>query len=444
MIIDFEDSLQKIVCEEIASCIADFVMRDRLTFYGYFLQNVNFYKTNKIETAGINFAGLKMNFYYNEDFVKSLTHKQVKFLCIHELFHLLFNHPTRGKGYVHKIANYAMDMIINEIIEEKHCKKIIGGNGQILSDSVADWIPGIIEMDSHYQGERIFEFVYAWINEKYNLWKDMFGESEKEKILVEATASYSNESSPYTTKANREKENEELGIDENTRKFFENNLPSFDTHFWDDVPDEIKQKIVQKHIEDLKSKGNISSEEEETLKKLRKKGNNDLLKILKRSVSEIKGFTKMSSFKKPSRKGIEGLKGRVKYSNCINCILDTSGSMMGSFELVISEIFKDDYEINMIQCDSKVKSYKILRRKKDIQNMKLIGLGGTSLQPGIDYVLSDKKLRKNNIVILTDGITDILDFSKCSGMKILILSSSKECPLKRKYSNVKQIIIKQK
>lgn len=453
MIIDLESNLQKVVCQEIAVCIADFVMRDRLTFYGYFLQNVNFYKTEKISTAGVNFVGLKMNFYYNEEFIKDLSIKQIKFICIHELFHLLFNHPTRGKGYVHKIANFSMDMIINEIILEEHCKKIISTDGQetVLHDCVAEWVPGIVKMDSNFNGERIFEIAYAWTNEKYNLWKEMFGEEEKDRLIEKMSSMTSKEFYKYLDNISKKplteqriKENKKLGIDEYTRRFFENNLPSFDTHFWDDIPDEIKEKIVQNHIDDIRQAGHITSNEENVIGKLRKKGGNDLLRLLKRNISDIKGFTKMNSFKKPSRKGIDGLKGRVKYSNCINCLLDTSGSMIGNFETVVSEIFKDDYKINMIQCDSEVKNYKTLTSKKQIQEMKLVGLGGTTLQPGIDFVLSNRDLRKNNLVILTDGITDVLDFSKCGGMKILILSANKECPLKKKFANVKQIIVKAK
>ena len=453
MIIDFENSLQKVVCDEIAISIADFVMRDRLTFYGYFLQNVNFYKTDKIPTAGVNFVDLKMNFYYNEEFVKSLPIKQVKFLCIHELFHLLFSHPTRGRGYIHRIANFAMDMIINEIISDKHCKKIISTDGEetILEDCVAEWIPGIVRMDSNFEGERIFEIAYGWTNEKYNLWKEKFGEEEKDKLIDKMSTMSAEEFSKYLADSDNEpiteqriRENRELGIDEYTRRFFENNFPSFDTHFWDDIPDEIKQKIVQKHIDDIRAHGNISSDAEGTIGKLRKKGNNDLLRLLKRNISDLKGFSKISSFKRPSRKGLDGLKGKMKYSNRINCLLDTSGSMIGSFETVVSEIFKDDYEINMIQCDSQVKSYTTLKSKKEIQKMKLVGMGGTSLQPGIDYVLSSRDLRSNNLVILTDGLTDTLDFSKCGGMKILILSANKECPTKKKFANVKQIIIKTK
>lgn len=446
MSIDLYKNLEKVVCPKIGSAIGDFVTRDRLTFFGYFLQNVNFFKTSKIKTAGVNFRDLKMNFYYNEKFVNKLNEKQVKFLCLHEVFHLIFNHPSRGRGYNHGIANFSMDMIINEIIAEKYCEEIVGTNGKIQKESVAEWIPGVIKMDSHCEVERIFELIYAWVNEKYLLWKDKYGAKEKDALIDyvmsdEEQKEFIDGLSGAVTEE-RKRENEELGIDDYTRQFFENNFPSFDEHFWDDISDEIKEQIVSKHIENLKSLRGINSDDsEEILGRLIKKSNNNFLKYLKKSVSALKGFTKVSSYKKPSRKDLEGLKGRVKHSDCINCILDTSGSMMGNFEIVLSEIFKDDYRINMIQCDSQVKKFVTINNKSQIQKMKIVGLGGTTLQPGIDYITSNRDLKGNNLVILTDGQTDTLDFSNCNGMKILILSANVKCPLVKNFKNVTQIIV---
>ena len=111
-------SMQKKTHPKISECIQNFILRDNLMFYGYFLLNVNFYESRALPTAGVNFRNLRMNFYYNPDFIDGLNEKQVAFLVIHELFHLLFNHPKRGKGYNHELANIAMDMIINELIQE--------------------------------------------------------------------------------------------------------------------------------------------------------------------------------------------------------------------------------------------------------------------------------------------------------------------------------------
>jgi len=456
------DNLTKKVSDKIANSIVEFIIKDKLTFYGYFLQNVNFYQTEKIETAGVNFKGLRMNFYYNNKFVESLSKKQIKFLCIHEIFHLLFNHPKRGHGYVHELANIAMDMIINEIIIEKHCNSEKGENG--LEKSIAEFIPGCVKMDSHYKDDRMFEVLYNWVNEKYFLWKEKYGEENKKMILdnLAGKSSIAKEndgifvwesdkkegeeidvdkifSFDFSISDERKRQNEELGIDEETRRLFEGGCSGFDVHFWDDIDEEMRNQIVKRHIDNLRARGFMSSDSEDVLGRLIKKKNNSILKLLKRGISALKGFHKTSSYRKPNRKDLDGLKGKIKYANEINCILDTSGSMSGSFETVVSEIFKDDFVINMIQCDSEIKDYIRITNKNQLTKMKIKGLGGTSLQPGIDYIMSDRDLRKNNLVILSDGFTDTLNFSKCPSTKVLILTVAENCPLAGHYKNVSHL-----
>jgi len=426
-------SMSKKMHPKISECIQNFILRDNLMFYGYFLMSVNFYETKSLPTAGVNFRNLKMNFYYNPDFFDSLTEKQVAYVVIHELFHLLFNHPKRGKGYNHELANVAMDMIINELIDEKH-------------DNVSERPKGLLIMDSHYEEERIFEILYDWLNKKREDWKEKYGEQEKQDLIGEMLGDNEPESNNGGNKPSKEEsdkrksENDELGIDESTRRLFENNCAGFDEHFWDDIPDEIKKEIVRKQVENLKQRGLIGANEEYILSRLIKKSNNNFLRLLKRSVSSLKGFSKVKSIRRPNRKDIEGLKGRNKYSNLINCILDTSGSMNGQFEKILSEIFKDDYQINLIQCDTDVKNFVKINNKNELKKMKIKGLGGTTLQPGIDYVNSQKKLKSNNLVILTDGFTDSLDFTSCKNSKVLILTTSEFCPVSAG-KNVKQIMV---
>lgn len=374
-------TMQKKTHPKISECIQNFILRDNLMFYGYFLLNVNFFETRAISTAGVNFSHLRMNFYYNPDFLDGLSQKQVSLLVIHELFHLLFSHPKRAKGYDHELSNIAMDMIINELVLEKH-------------QDICETIPNIVLMDSEYEGERIFEILYEWLNKNPEKWK------KKYKV-------------------------------------------GFDEHFLSDIPDDVKREIIRKQIANAKNRCSFGANEEYILSRLIKKNNDNFLKMLKRNVSFLKGFSKEKSIRKPSRRDLDGIKGKNKYSNLINCILDTSGSMNGQFETILSQIFKDDYEINLIQCDTSVKNFLKIKNKNDLKKMKIKGLGGTVIQPGIDYIISNKQLALNNLVILTDGCTDTLDFSRFKNKKVLILSNDKECPIVNG-KNVKQIIVEKK
>ena len=145
--------------------------------------------------------------------------------------------------------------------------------------------------------------------------------------------------------------------------------------------------------------------------------------------NHIFGSIKHKTIVRPNRRNIQGLKGTKKYKSEINVILDTSGSMCNEFEKALSYIFQNDIEINLIQCDTKVKNFVKIKRKKELELMKIYGLGGTELQPALDFI-SDKKnkIYMFNTCILTDGYTDKLNFKNIR-TKTLILSTAQKCPL---------------
>ena len=148
----------------------------------------------------------------------------------------------------------------------------------------------------------------------------------------------------------------------------------------------------------------------------------------------------MKTIVKPNRRGIKGLKGNRKVKTKINVILDTSGSMggQGTFERVLSYVYQNDIEINFIQGDTEVKWVENFKKKKQLETMKIHGLGGTILQPSINYVVDN--YNDFNTVILTDGYTDSLDFSQVRG-RVLVISVGTPCPITRSNGKVKQITI---
>lgn len=202
---------------------------------------------------------------------------------------------------------------------------------------------------------------------------------------------------------------------------------SFDVHFDDDVPEEVRKQWVEATMEKLRSRGLETGDIEKVLNKLRK-SEKDYLKEIKRTMSnDIFGNKKMKSITKPNRRGIWGLKGHRKYKTKINCLLDTSGSMGGDFERVLAYIFQNDIEINLIQCDTEVKNFISIKNKRELERMPIAGLGGTTLTPGLQYIAGDKELNKYATVVLTDGYTDTLNFT---GLKnnVLIISIGTQCP----------------
>ena len=211
-----------------------------------------------------------------------------------------------------------------------------------------------------------------------------------------------------------------------------------DKHIGDDVPEELRDAMVKDVMERLAARGLSAGNVEQTLNKLRKK-RKDYLREIKRAVSNmIFGTVKEATIVKPNRKQIAGLKGHRKVKTKINCILDTSGSMGGTFERVLSYIYRNDIEINLIEADTEVKWVENIKSKRKLETMVIKGLGGTILQPAIDLV-SDQ-FNQYNTVVLTDGYCDSLDLSKIKG-RVLMISIGVKVPISRSNGKVKQIMV---
>ena len=105
---------------KIVECITQMLVdtKYKLPFYAQYNLMINFQELNSIPTCGVNVTRKGMNFYYNTEFLNKLPQEEVNFIDIHEIFHLLFNHPKRtvtGRYDPH-LANIAQDMLINSII----------------------------------------------------------------------------------------------------------------------------------------------------------------------------------------------------------------------------------------------------------------------------------------------------------------------------------------
>jgi hypothetical protein len=220
------------------------------------------------------------------------------------------------------------------------------------------------------------------------------------------------------------------GMEENDGQFM-------DQHLDDDVSPELREQMVKDLHEKLKSRGFVKGDIESTLERLQKQ-KKDYLKEIKRGITMIKGQMKESTITRPNRRNIKGLKGKKKYGAKINCILDTSGSMSGYFEKALSFIFRNDIQVNLIQVDTEVHCTDKITNKNQLEKVVIKGMGGTIIQPGVDYVA--EKFNQFNTLILTDGYTDTLNFENVKG-KVLIISNSQECPTIND-TRVKQIIVK--
>lgn len=222
-------------------------------------------------------------------------------------------------------------------------------------------------------------------------------------------------------------------------KMEENGGEFMDQHIPDTVSGELREQMVRDMRERLKARGLETADIESTLNKLRKK-RKDYLKEIKRGIALIKGCKKEKSIKKLNRRGLLGIKGIKKVGSAINCLLDTSGSMGGFLEKALEYCFRNDITLNLVQCDTEVKSHIKIKNMQELQKVNIRGGGGTALQPGIDYLNNNNCDTSLGMLILTDGYCDSLDLSQYKG-KVLIISNGVLVPITTSNGKLKQIIV---
>ena len=454
-----------------------------LPYYGEFSLHLTFHEQDSIGTCAVNVTSKGMNFYYSPKFLENMSQKEVNFINLHEDFHLLFNHPRRTVTgqYDHKLSNIAQDMIINHVIWEDIPHAFVEIPKSSDGKNMALFVP------KEYTGKLIFEELYEWLKDEKEKWqkeqkknsecqscngsgkKD--GKSEKQDGQgqtqdgkgdaqpqpgegegqgescpdCDGSGKGKNDSTgkpsygPYGKNPSKDSDSLDTWSKEQIFQDMENGTGEYlDKHIGDDVPEEMREAMVKDVMERLAARGLSAGNIEQTLNKLRKK-RKDYLREIKRAVSNmIFGTVKERTIVKPNRKQISGLKGNRKVKTKINCILDTSGSMGGTFERVLNYVYRNDIEINLIEADTEVKWIENIKSSKKLETLKIKGLGGTILQPAIDLVSGH--YNGFNTVVLTDGYCDSLDLSKIKG-RVLIISIGVKVPITRSNGKIKQIIV---
>lgn len=471
-----------------------------LPYYGEFNLHVNFHENDSIGTCGVNVDTKGMNFYYSPKFLENMSQKEVNFITLHEDFHLLFNHPKRTitGQYDHKMSNIAQDMIINHVIWEDISHSFVeipkSPDGKNMALFVPKEYTGKLIFEELYEWLKEEKDKWKKEQDQKNKCQTCDGTGEKQQSQsgkgekggqeqgegqgdggqdqsegqVQSQGGHSHvEGEPCPDCGGSGKEGGESGKDSSgkpsygpygknpnkdgdsidtwsTEQIFqdmENGTGEYlDKHMGDEVPEEMREAMVRDVMEKLAARGLSAGNVETTLNKLRKK-RKDYLKEIKRAVSNmIFGTIKQKTIVKPNRRQISGLKGNRKVKTMVNVCLDTSGSMGGSgtFERVLSYVYRNDIEINFMESDTQVNWVQKIKSKKGLESIPIKGLGGTFMQPMLDYVVEHHN--DCNTVLLTDGYTDTLDCSKLKG-KLLIISVGVKCPIGRSNGKVKQIVI---
>ncbi len=363
-------------------------------FYCYFLSHVTFQEA-ELGTMAAGVHNNRLTIFWDQKFVDGLTLNECQAVLVHELMHLISRHCDRGKLHDRQIANIAMDMIINHLIEKYHGEYI---KLPVLTQEFINTIPEDqrgsakagdsmgVNLDPNYKGDLVFEPLYDWLIE----------ENEKEK------------------------KGQANGLSQPTKDLMKRCADgcSMDVHLdTNELQEEVRKSLAAHATEKAKldtkrSRGSMAGGMEELLEHLLKTPKKNNLKLLKQMISGMKGTIKMPTFTRLNKR-VMGIKGKKKHALEINAILDTSGSMSGEFDLVLTQLFVGGYTVNMIEVDTQIQKVMKITSKAQLKKTPIKGLGGTHLQPAIEYIKDPKnKLARFPTVMLTDGETGQLDFGE--------------------------------
>jgi predicted metal-dependent peptidase len=338
-------------------------------YYGFFLIMLNKVWRKDLPTAGVSKQNINYQLAINEEFWTGLSDMHKMGLLKHELLHIAFGHLTSFSSFSNKkLANVAMDMEINQYIEDSWLPE-----GGIRIEDYED-----LKLDKRAGCRYYYDQLLRLQDEKDK--NGTTGNDAMDKLLDNVASG---------------------------------DIPDHSTwEEFDDMTDAEKkliEKQVQKILQDakeqtVKKRGNVPGEieglivvEEFTAPKFDWKG------YLRRFTGvSTKVFTKKIRRKENRRyEDNPGLK--IKMRQHMLLAIDTSGSVsdteLAEFMNEIHHIYKVGVDITVVQCDTSIKSIEPYRGKNEIS---VLGRGGTEFDPVLDYYNANLK-KYTSLVYFTDG-----------------------------------------
>jgi len=320
-------------------------------FYAHFLQQMNRFETEKIETMGVSVTD-RINLYYNPKFLETLSSKE-KVACLeHEVLHLLCLHLFRGTDKDKLVFNIACDLAINPYIDHLPKSALMPKSFGFEEDKTAEWYYDQLVREKTALQKQLIKAKWSLLDE-HGLWDESTGDRAFKEELVKRSI--------------------KLSLDE--------------TQDYGSIPGKIRE-TVEEFLET--SKINWRS-------------------VLERFLIHATALKIRISRKRPNRR-FEDLPGeKVEQKLKLLVGLDTSGSiqdaLLGLFFSEIEKIKALGMQITVAECDSELGNvYPYRRRPKQVS-----GGGGTDFKPVFEYA---QKSRPDCVVYLTDGYGSYPERSK--------------------------------
>lgn len=396
--------------------ILEKMLVDELYYFVAFFSFVDFYEAPGLGTFGTGIKNLKLAMLYDPEFLVQQSDEELKYLMIHELHHPLWRHTHRGNGRDKAFSNTVQDCIINYVIDTQFGKDYTSSSGKKYTLSSrptiheSDFANPVKAAALAQNGMKVGDETGCRIDPEYL----KLVEAKEADLVFEPLYDWM-------------KKNGKMGPE------------PFDVHLeLTEAEEELVKRLAKEVHEKSKqiARGQGAGHIDQMLELMLKTSKTNNIRDIRKACQSVRGFLKEASYRRPNRK-VEGVKGYRKTGHALTVLHDWSGSMTGSHETVLSELFRDGYELMVVGVDTQVNRVFKVSRKEQLCKIPFHGGGGTELQGAVEYVRKDAKLNKNPLVVLTDGYTDTLDFTGYG--KVLILSTGRECPISG--GNVKQILI---
>ena len=354
-------------------------------YYGFFLLMLHKSWSDQLSTAGVCKNGINFQLMINEKFWTDLSEEHKLGLLKHELLHIAFQHLTTFTMFSDKkMANIAMDMEINQYIDEH-------------------WLPeGGIDIDDYPDlnldrraGSRYYydQLKQAQEDKKQN---GSCGCKNMDKLLDGLEKGQSQVTIGPGSGGDGDKE---VDIPDHEWEEFEN-MPEAEKKL---IEKQVNRVLTEAKEQTIKKRGFVPGEISGLIKL------DELIAPKFNWKAYIRRFTGISTkifTRKVRRKENKrysdnpGLKIKMRQNMLV--AIDTSGSVCDSelkeFINEIHHLYKAGVDITIAQCDSKMQSIKKYDGKFELE---VAGRGGTSFDPALE--LFNERKEFTSLIYFTDG-----------------------------------------
>lgn len=339
-------------------------------FYGLFCLSLPKRTTDKVPTLAVARKGLNCELLVNPEFWDTLTDDEQIAVLTHELSHICLQHMILHESFPNKeLFNIAADMEVNSYIQGLPAGCVLASKFGLPNGKGTKFYYEELQKQGRGGGKGDGNSTGGY-PPGFSGCKSIDDHSDWEK-------EFSN-------------------LPEATKQLISNTINS--------VVKSTAEQIIRQH-------GTIPSELSEIVDNLLKKKPEifNWKAYFRRMLGSIYDVAIKTTRRKPSKRfeGAAGIQHRKKVS--ILVAVDTSGSVLTKelqdFFNEIYYIYKAGARVTILECDAKINKV-VEYDGKHIPE--IVGRGGTSFQPPVDYYLKHRK-DYASLIYFTDGYADIPD-----------------------------------